>query len=224
MVLDDVDTTVPSNPPRLCARYFSEAVPSQTILSLFSNVPAHIVIRSSSPPSSSNGSTLEKEKKRPLPAPVAQSSSTKKQKTLAKPTARRQSKEVIGQRSMNEFFRTSNALESPVEAPESLPSQVTTDLTPQSNVSSTDTTETEILTPSISELRPTGNGTGNVNWTSIFTKKGPPVCDVHGLPCIELVTKKPGPNLGRRFWICSKPVGPGYDNGKSIFMLNATDR
>lgn len=53
-------------------------------------------------------------------------------------------------------------------------------------------------------------------WNSIFTRKGPPLCIVHGLPCIELVTKKPGPNLGRRFWICSKPVGPGYDNGKSI--------
>jgi AP endonuclease-2 len=51
-------------------------------------------------------------------------------------------------------------------------------------------------------------------WTSIFTPKNAPLCDTHGLPCIELVTKKQGPNLGRKFWICSKPVGPGYDNGK----------
>jgi len=58
-------------------------------------------------------------------------------------------------------------------------------------------------------------------WTSIFTKKGPPVCDAHGSPCIELVTKKPGPNLGRRFWICSKPVGPGYDNGKRTIIEGA---
>ena len=56
-------------------------------------------------------------------------------------------------------------------------------------------------------------------WSSIFTKKGPPICDTHKLPCIELVTKKPGPNFGRKFWICSKPVGPGYDNGKSTVQL-----
>jgi AP endonuclease 2 len=53
-------------------------------------------------------------------------------------------------------------------------------------------------------------------WTSIFTPKNAPLCDTHGLPCIELVTKKSGPNLGRKFWICSKPVGPGYDNGKRL--------
>jgi AP endonuclease-2 len=58
-------------------------------------------------------------------------------------------------------------------------------------------------------------------WASIFTKKVPPLCDVHGLACIELVTKKPGPNVGRGFWICSKPVGPGYDNGKSKAQLDS---
>ena len=63
--------------------------------------------------------------------------------------------------------------------------------------------------------------TASQKWTSIFTRKGPPLCDAHATPCIELVTKKPGPNLGRRFWICSKPVGPGYDNGKRTISKRA---
>jgi AP endonuclease-2 len=66
--------------------------------------------------------------------------------------------------------------------------------------------------------RDSSRSTANQQWTTIFTRKDPPLCDVHGLPCVELVTKKPGPNLGRGFWICSKPVGPGYDNGKSKLL------
>lgn len=26
---------------------------------------------------------------------------------------------------------------------------------------------------------------------------------------------KQGPNKGKRFWLCSLPVGPGYDMGRS---------
>ncbi|CCX30259.1 Similar to DNA-(apurinic or apyrimidinic site) lyase 2; acc. no. P87175 [Pyronema omphalodes CBS 100304] len=37
-------------------------------------------------------------------------------------------------------------------------------------------------------------------WSLLFTKKRPPVCDGHGEECIQLSTKKPGPNCGRAFW------------------------
>jgi AP endonuclease-2 len=46
------------------------------------------------------------------------------------------------------------------------------------------------------------------SWSRLFTKKPPPRCEGHNEPCISLVTKKPGFNCGRSFWICSRPLGP----------------
>ena len=44
------------------------------------------------------------------------------------------------------------------------------------------------------------------SWNKLFTKPNAPLCEKHMEPCIELVTKKPGPNNGRHFWICSRSV------------------
>ena len=37
---------------------------------------------------------------------------------------------------------------------------------------------------------------------------------MHNEPAKELTVTKPGPNKGKQFFICSRPVGPGYDRGK----------
>ncbi|RAL10539.1 DNA-(apurinic or apyrimidinic site) lyase APN2 [Aspergillus homomorphus CBS 101889] len=46
------------------------------------------------------------------------------------------------------------------------------------------------------------------DWSKLFTKRRVPPCRGHEEPCISLTTKKPGPNCGRAFWICSRPLGP----------------
>ena len=46
------------------------------------------------------------------------------------------------------------------------------------------------------------------SWSKIFTKPAAPRCEGHGEPCISLLTKKPGMNLGRSFWMCPRPLGP----------------
>ena len=114
-----------------------------------------------------------------------------------------------GQRSMNDFLRISN--EKKTLSPEYLESGIEA----QDVISAEKYTSPTMTTREV-HIRDSSRSSASQQWTSIFTKKGPPLCDTHGLPCIELVTKKPGPNLGRKFWICSKPVGPGYDNGKSM--------
>lgn len=43
-------------------------------------------------------------------------------------------------------------------------------------------------------------------WSQLFTKPIVPRCDAHSEPCILRVTKKPGPNVGRAFWMCSRFV------------------
>ena len=45
-------------------------------------------------------------------------------------------------------------------------------------------------------------------WSRLFTKPAAPRCEGHEEPCITLLTKKPGMNLGRSFWMCPRPLGP----------------
>lgn len=45
-------------------------------------------------------------------------------------------------------------------------------------------------------------------WSKLFTKPVAPRCEGHEEPCITLLTKKPGMNLGRSFWMCARPLGP----------------
>lgn len=46
------------------------------------------------------------------------------------------------------------------------------------------------------------------SWSKLFTKPIAPRCEGHDEPCISLLTKKPGLNLGRSFWMCPRPLGP----------------
>ena len=46
------------------------------------------------------------------------------------------------------------------------------------------------------------------SWSKLFTKPVAPRCEGHDEPCISLLTKKPGMNLGRSFWMCPRPLGP----------------
>ncbi len=46
------------------------------------------------------------------------------------------------------------------------------------------------------------------SWSKLFKKPATPRCEGHGEPCISLLTKKPGMNLGRSFWMCPRPLGP----------------
>lgn len=46
------------------------------------------------------------------------------------------------------------------------------------------------------------------SWSKLFTKPAVPRCEGHYEPCITRLTKKPGMNLGRSFWMCPRPLGP----------------
>jgi AP endonuclease-2 len=53
------------------------------------------------------------------------------------------------------------------------------------------------------------------SWSALFTPVPPPLCTVHGEPAKSFRVNKPGPNKGRTFYLCARPVGPGYDKGRS---------
>lgn len=43
-------------------------------------------------------------------------------------------------------------------------------------------------------------------WSQLFTKPMVPRCEAHKEPCIQRITRKPGANAGRAFWMCSRLV------------------
>ena len=44
-------------------------------------------------------------------------------------------------------------------------------------------------------------------WGKLFSKPISPNCE-HNEPCKTMLTKKPGVNCGRSFWMCARPLGP----------------
>nr|AZR66140.1 DNA lyase [Ophiocordyceps xuefengensis]AZR66145.1 DNA lyase [Ophiocordyceps xuefengensis] len=51
------------------------------------------------------------------------------------------------------------------------------------------------------------------SWSKLLGKRELPRCE-HDEPCISLVTKKPGVNCGRSFYICPRPLGPSGEKEK----------
>ncbi|KAJ7809105.1 Endonuclease/exonuclease/phosphatase [Mycena leptocephala] len=67
------------------------------------------------------------------------------------------------------------------------------------------------------------NGESKKAWTTLLAPVKPPLCEVHGEPTKELTVNKPGPNKGKNFFICARPVGPGYDKGKAERLREEVD-
>ncbi|BEJ02449.1 hypothetical protein CcaverHIS631_0702440 [Cutaneotrichosporon cavernicola] len=47
------------------------------------------------------------------------------------------------------------------------------------------------------------NEAAGTTWANMFAPKKAPVCTVHQHPCKDFIVKTPGPNKGKRFWLCS---------------------
>ncbi|CAE6401500.1 unnamed protein product [Rhizoctonia solani] len=60
-------------------------------------------------------------------------------------------------------------------------------------------------------------------WSHIMRPIEPPRCNVHDILTKELTVNKAGPNKGKKFFICSMPMGPGYDSGKSTRLREEVD-
>ncbi|EGW04461.1 DNA-(apurinic or apyrimidinic site) endonuclease 2 [Cricetulus griseus] len=53
-------------------------------------------------------------------------------------------------------------------------------------------------------------------WKSVLSGPSPaPLCRGHKEPCVMRIVKKPGPNMGRHFYICARPQGPPDDPSSS---------
>jgi AP endonuclease 2 len=62
------------------------------------------------------------------------------------------------------------------------------------------------------------------SWSAVFVPKPPPpLCTVHQEPTKEFRVNKPGPNKGKAFYLCARPVGPGYDKGRNERLREEVD-
>jgi len=66
-------------------------------------------------------------------------------------------------------------------------------------------------------------GAGAASWSALFTPTPSPLCNVHREPAKEWRVNKPGPNKGKTFFLCSRPVGPGYDKGRTERLREEVD-
>jgi AP endonuclease 2 len=76
--------------------------------------------------------------------------------------------------------------------------------------------------------RENGNGNGKAgdaasSWSAVFMPIPPPLCTVHQEPAKEFRVNKPGPNKGKTFYLCARPVGPGYDKGRHERLREEVD-
>ncbi|KAF9067492.1 Endonuclease/exonuclease/phosphatase [Rhodocollybia butyracea] len=68
---------------------------------------------------------------------------------------------------------------------------------------------------SLSDTPSSSTSSSQEAWKSLLKAPEPPRCVVHNEVAKEFRVNKPGANKGRSFWVCSRPVGPGYDRGRS---------
>lgn len=111
-----------------------------------------------------------------------------------------------GQQSLRGFF----AAKAP--APESIRDDLpTVDLVPSEDEGAMATGNSAAgVSPSRSIISFEGEATNFVSrqtWGKLFSKPVAPKCE-HGEPCKTMLTKKPGVNCGRSFWMCNRPLGP----------------
>lgn len=64
---------------------------------------------------------------------------------------------------------------------------------------------------------------GTQAWNDLLAPIQPPKCIIHREPAREFTVNKQGPNKGKRFFICSRPVGPGYDKGRTERLREQVD-
>jgi AP endonuclease-2 len=184
--------------PRLCMKRFSEFSQRQNIKEMFRKISA---TKDSDPPASVGKVAPPSSAGRPV----------KRLRSSPSRSAPRHNKEpkLRGQQTLRGFFKpVPSNVESGLSASGAEPGAPQRE-TGRARESSLDGFET----PSSKQAGELDDDHGVIDpinskeqWDLIFSKRPPPICDTHGEECIQLTTKKPGPNYGRAFWICQRYV------------------
>ncbi|KAH7885672.1 Endonuclease/exonuclease/phosphatase [Phlebopus sp. FC_14] len=164
-------------------------------------------------PSPSNTSSQEEK-------PIAPPSALSKRKSTDPPKASKKQKKGVspaGQSILSTFFtqqsQASRSTNDPLTSGVYLPDCVDADYQLALRLSASQTSDPP-ASQSSSSTPSTSSSLSKTAWSQLMAPVQPPNCIVHGEPAKEYTVNKPGPNRGKTFFICSRPVGPGYDKGK----------
>ncbi|KAF2241305.1 DNase I-like protein [Trematosphaeria pertusa] len=145
------------------------------------------------------------EKRRSSGAPAAKSTKRSKLSVGASSSSQSLAK---GQQSLKGFFAPKQANTNP-ESSSQTPARKRSADTGPVEPSAADVTDAPPQAPPQPATEPfVDPQASKESWVKLFSKKPPPRCEGHDEPCISLITKKPGVNCGRQFWICPRPIGP----------------
>ncbi|KAG5924180.1 hypothetical protein E4U61_001319 [Claviceps capensis] len=142
------------------------------------------------------------------------------------------------QKTLKSFFKPVSSITGPQATPLSLQEPQTNNMARCTTANSTSSSSTnripaepipsEVATSRPSQRSQNNGPTGVPNspervfdpidakesWSKLLGKRVVPRCE-HDEPCISLVTKKPGVNCGRSFYICPRPLGPSGEKEKA---------
>ncbi|KAG5973903.1 hypothetical protein E4U58_003969 [Claviceps cyperi] len=181
---------------------------------------------------------LQKLQKRPSKSVDPNSRPAKRSKSGGDMSITKQKLKSGQQQTLKGFFKPVSSITGPQATPLSLQESQTNNTarcTPANSTSSlstncipTEPTRSEVATSRYSQ-RSQNNGRAGVpnspesvfdpidakeSWSKLLGKRVVPRCE-HDEPCISLVTKKPGLNCGRSFYICPRPLGPSGEKEKA---------
>ena len=175
-------------------------------------IPSTSEATSKSPSVSKNGKRAAKSE---LPAPGSKKTKSSSQSATTKGS-------LSGQSSLKGFF-TAKATSVPLSPtkeeaapPPSIPPSTPDAKAPDGTADSSTTSPTK-TDPSVNgdpfvngdalEAAEAASFATQQSWGKLFTRPVAPKCD-HNEPCKTMLTKKPGINCGRSFWMCNRPLGP----------------
>ncbi|KAG8769008.1 Class II abasic (AP) endonuclease [Ceratobasidium sp. 428] len=115
------------------------------------------------------------------------------------------------------------SMERPHSPPIELSSDSDEEQTGLASSSVNDSTQVSGMASMLISSQTTDRGSSKAAWSKLMKPPEPPRCTVHNVPATEHTVKKTGPNKGKRFFLCSMPMGPGYDSGKSTRLREEVD-
>lgn len=137
-----------------------------------------------------------------IPAPPAKRTKSSSQSVSSSATLK-------GQQSLKGFFMSKSTPTNSCDTPAA--SVVRTPAEEPTTAETMDgTSESVAPPPAKSELSvedQAASFASKQTWGKLFAKPIAPKCE-HDEPCKTMLTKKPGVNCGRSFWMCNRPLGP----------------
>ncbi|OSD05269.1 DNase I-like protein [Trametes coccinea BRFM310] len=214
---------------------------SQTQAARPTPTPNSVPETSSPTPSAATKRAKSSQPSRPPP-----STANKRKASEAPATSSKKRKQVKGQASIATFFSKPAASTSSIASSETEvieiednPPQVSTSVTgsigdaPSSSQADEDQLDADYrlaceLARADADDEPIPSSSQNqaqkkAAWSELFAPVQPPKCYVHGEPTRMYTVHKQGPNKGKTFFLCSRPVGPGYDKGKGERLREEVD-